>query len=115
MSLPQLNVIDIKDNLAAALDVNSTHYDGLVVLFADKTKLAQVVPSVKTYLELDQSFGKSMQVICPADQKPFPRILIAPLGTISSDVDDARRFKGKQTWTGHQQGQACVLMNLTFL
>ncbi|SAM05852.1 hypothetical protein [Absidia glauca] len=93
MSLPQLNVIDIKDNLASALDVNSSNYDSLVVLFADKTKLAQVVPSVKTYLELDQSFGKSMQVICPADQKPFPRILVAPLGTISSDVDDARRFK----------------------
>ncbi|KAI8338625.1 hypothetical protein BC941DRAFT_423409 [Chlamydoabsidia padenii] len=93
MSLPQLQVIDTNDNLNSSLDAHNSNYDGLVILFSDKTKLAHIVPSVQTYLDLDQSFGKTIQVICPVDQKPFSRVLIAPVGIITSDVDDARRFK----------------------
>ncbi|CAO3590974.1 unnamed protein product [Absidia cylindrospora] len=32
-------------------------------------------------------------MLCPEDQQPFSRILIAPIGTLHTDVDDARRFK----------------------
>lgn len=96
MSLPQLTIIDTKNNLTQTLAENTNNHDGLVVLFSDKTKLAQVVPSIQRYLDLDPSFGKAIQVVCPEDQQPFSRILIAPIGTINTDVDDARRFKGNK-------------------
>ncbi|KAI8098450.1 uncharacterized protein BX664DRAFT_287936 [Halteromyces radiatus] len=93
MVLPQLNIIDTKNNLTEVLNINTTNYDSLVILFSEKSKLPKVIPSLQHYLELDQSFGKTIQVICPQDQKPFSRLLLVPTGSISSDIDDARRFK----------------------
>ncbi|CAO3590908.1 unnamed protein product [Absidia cylindrospora] len=44
-------------------------------------------------LNSTEALGKHIQVICHENQWPFARVLIAPIGTISSDIDDARQFK----------------------
>ncbi|CAO3634412.1 unnamed protein product [Cunninghamella echinulata] len=93
MSLPSLNIITIQDNLNSSLQQQSQNYDGIVVVFAEKENLINVVPSFERQLKLDKTFGKFIQVFCPHDQQPSERILLAPIGSYDNDVDDARRFK----------------------
>ncbi|CAO3632478.1 unnamed protein product [Cunninghamella blakesleeana] len=93
MPLPLLNIIPIKDTLSSSLQQQSAQYNGVVVLFAGKENLINVVPAFERHLKLDNSFGKAIQVHFPHDQQPSERVLLAPIGSFDNDVDDARRFK----------------------
>ncbi|KAG2234932.1 hypothetical protein BDF21DRAFT_444238 [Thamnidium elegans] len=93
MELPKIELISHKNNLVEIVKSQSTNYDGLIVIFTDKSSLANLVPSVKTHLELDASFGSNIQLILPESGQPCRRILIAPTGSLYHDYDDARRFK----------------------
>jgi hypothetical protein len=87
----------------STVDANKKDYDGLVILFSDKNKLIPLVPGFQPYMDLDESFGKTLQLVCLQDQASFSRILIAPVGSLSSDVDDARRFKGRLNKNAEKQ------------
>ncbi|KAI8365187.1 uncharacterized protein BYT42DRAFT_505763 [Radiomyces spectabilis] len=89
MELPQLKIFT--NNVASALQENN--YDGVVVLFTDKKALLNVVPSVKSWMDLDASFGDEIQLLLPNDASPASRVLIVPTGSLNNDFDDARRFK----------------------
>lgn len=51
------------------------------------------MPSAQTFIERDQDFGSSLQVLVDNDV-PGGRLVLAPTGTLDGDFDDARRFTG---------------------
>lgn len=109
MAVPPLSILQFDNELMTTVDTNKKDYDGLVILFSDRNKLIPMVPSLQPHMDLDESFGKTLQLICPYDQAPFSRILLAPVGSLSSDVDDARRFKGMLTKRKEQTQQYTYL------
>ncbi|KAG1225044.1 hypothetical protein G6F35_003643 [Rhizopus arrhizus] len=44
-------------------------------------------------MDLDATFGESVQLLITNDGKPAERIIISPTGTIDGDFDDVRRIK----------------------
>ncbi|PHZ10099.1 Zn-dependent exopeptidase [Rhizopus microsporus ATCC 52813] len=44
-------------------------------------------------MDLDSTFGDSVQLLVTHDGKPAERIVVSPTGTIYNDFDDVRRFK----------------------
>jgi leucyl aminopeptidase len=94
MELPKIELIGENNNLVETLKSQTSKYDGLIVIFTDKDALIKVIPSAQKYIDLDASFGSSIQLIIPDDAQPAKRILIAPTGTLLNDFDDVRRFKG---------------------
>lgn len=95
MDLPKIELISENNNLVETLKEQTTNYDGLVVIFTDKEALVKVVPSAQKYIDLDATFGESVQLIIPDNAEPAKRVLIAPTGSLYNDFDDARRIKGK--------------------
>ncbi|GAN08030.1 conserved hypothetical protein [Mucor ambiguus] len=95
MELPKLELVSHNNRLVETLQqqAQNSNYDGLIVIFTDKQALKNVVPSVQKHLELDASFGESLQLILPDDAQPHKRILLAPTGSLYNDFDDVRRFK----------------------
>lgn len=98
MELPQL-AIHASAGPAKLLNDISTEYDGTVIFFADKKSLEPIFPCVKAHLAADAAFGDALQLVVPESKVPSERVLLAPLGSINSDFDDVRRFKGKQWHT----------------
>ncbi|KAI7890372.1 uncharacterized protein EV154DRAFT_511405 [Mucor mucedo] len=93
MELPKIELVSAKTNLFETLKTESSNYDGLIVIFTDKQALIDLVPSVKRHMELDATFGSSLQLVLPSTAEPAERILIAPTGSLLNDFDDVRRFK----------------------
>ncbi|KAL0079637.1 hypothetical protein J3Q64DRAFT_1663688 [Phycomyces blakesleeanus] len=91
MALPQLHVF----NNASLTEVTeqNTFFDGVIVLYSDKKALFNIVPCAQAMADLDATFGESLQVIIPQDAQPSKRVLLAPVGSVSNDFDDVRRFK----------------------
>lgn len=95
MDLPKIELISENNNIVETLKEQTANYDGLVVIFTDKQALVKVVPSAQKYIDLDASFGESVQMIIPDNAEPAKRVIIAPTGSLYNDFDDARRIKGK--------------------
>lgn len=93
MELPKLELVSHNNKLVETLQQSKTDYDGLIVVFTDKNSLKNVVPSIQKHVELDATFGESLQLILPDDAQPHKRILLAPTGSLYNDFDDVRRFK----------------------
>lgn len=95
MELPKLELVSHNNNLVETLQqqAQNSSYDGLIIVFTDKQALKHVLPSVQKHLDLDASFGESLQLILPDDAQPHKRILLAPTGSLYNDFDDVRRFK----------------------
>ncbi len=91
MSLPKLNFFDHQDK-----DLNTSTFDGAIILFTNKESLIDIIPSAKRWIELDATFGDSVQLILPEDRIPTQRIIISPTGSLHNDFDDVRRYKGKK-------------------
>jgi leucyl aminopeptidase len=91
MSLP-LPAIQLHTASADSLK-SLSGYDGLIVVFTKKESLKPVMPSAQTFIERDQDFGSSLQVLVDNDV-PGGRLVLAPTGTLDGDFDDARRFTG---------------------
>lgn len=95
MELPQVEFISkVQDGLLSTLESNQSNYDGLVVIFTEKKALADLLPVAQKYMDLDSTFGDSVQLLVTHDGKPAERIVVSPTGTIYNDFDDVRRFKG---------------------
>lgn len=75
------------------MESNQANYDGLVVIFTEKKSLINLLPFTQKYMDLDATFGDSVQLLITHDNKPAERIVISPTGTINNDFDDVRRFK----------------------
>ncbi|CEP18240.1 hypothetical protein [Parasitella parasitica] len=94
MELPKLELLSHNDKLAETLEQSQGSYDGLIVVFTDKQALKSIVPSIhQKHVELDATFGESLQLILPDDAQPHKRILLAPTGSLYNDFDDVRRYK----------------------
>ncbi|ORZ14745.1 hypothetical protein BCR42DRAFT_438824 [Absidia repens] len=89
MSIPLLKTIDSRNAPVEALKKNRTNYDGL--------------------------FQENHSSHFPNDQRPYSRVLIAPIGTISSDIDDARRFKDTAFQAGKHTLQADLMAPTDYL
>lgn len=87
MTLPKLNFINHQD-------LNTSTFDGTIIIFTDKNALVDLIPSTKKWIELDASFGNSVQLLLPDDRIPSQRVIISPTGTLHNDFDDVRRYKG---------------------
>ncbi|KAI8646854.1 hypothetical protein BD408DRAFT_358856 [Parasitella parasitica] len=93
MELPKLELLSHQNKLAETLQQSQSNYDGLIVVFTDKQALKSIVPSIQKHMELDATFGESLQLILPDGAQPHKRILLAPTGSLYNDFDDVRRFK----------------------
>jgi leucyl aminopeptidase len=94
MELPKIELHAQTTSLVDTLKTQASNYDGLVVLFTEKEALVKLIPSLQKYVDLDASFGSSIQLVLPEDGNPSKRVLIAPTGSLLNDFDDSRRFKG---------------------
>ncbi|KAI9016329.1 hypothetical protein CLU79DRAFT_819985 [Phycomyces nitens] len=91
MALPQLHVFN-RASLTEVTDQNA-FFDGVIVFYSDKQTVFDIVPCAQSMADLDATFGESIQVIIPQDAQPAKRVLLAPVGSVSNDFDDVRRFR----------------------
>lgn len=87
LDLPRIAFVD--PSHAPAL-TGPSNYDAAIVFYSDKSALAKIAPFTQSYFDLDAQFGESLQLLVHDNT----RVLVAPLGSLHSDVDDVRRFKG---------------------
>lgn len=87
-----LSLPDIKLHSVSADSLKSlSEYDGVIAIFTEKEALKSLMPSAQSFIEKDQDFGSSLQVLIDSNV-PGGRILLAPTGSLDGDFDDARRF-----------------------
>jgi leucyl aminopeptidase len=95
MELPKVQFIQTNSTgLLNTLESNQSSYDGLIVIFTEKKALVDLLPQTQKYMNLDATFGESVQLLVTNDGKPAERVIISPTGTIDGDFDDVRRIKG---------------------
>ncbi|KAG0056239.1 hypothetical protein BGZ83_005971, partial [Gryganskiella cystojenkinii] len=79
---------------AKAADLHShQHYDAVIALYPTLcSELTSTFKSLATYSSVDKNFGSSLTLI-PDQTVAGGRLILAPIGSLTGDSDDVRKFQ----------------------